>query len=39
MLLQRKVIALELKKRYAPGTYFIKCLGEGFEQNFKVIKM
>ena len=25
---------------YAPGTYFIKCLGEGFEQqNFKVIKM
>lgn len=23
----------------APGTYFIKCLGEGFEQNFKVIKM
>ena len=25
--------------RYAPGTYFVKCLGEGFEQNFKVIKM
>ena len=25
---------------YAPGTYFIKCLGEGFEQqNFKGIKM
>ncbi|MBO73690.1 MAG: hypothetical protein CMD33_00270 [Flavobacteriales bacterium] len=24
---------------YAPGTYFVKCLGEDFEQNFKVIKM
>ena len=24
---------------YAPGTYFVKCLVEDFEQNFKVIKM
>ena len=32
----REIISLG---RYAPGTYFVKCLGEGFEQNFKVIKM
>ena len=32
----RKTISLH---GYAPGTYFVKCFTQTFEQNFKVIKV